>query len=192
MSNLPVADDTIQPKRNLMAERQTQKQQHDKKIYKHTAEGFRPRQRVALQDPHTKEWTIRGQIIEEVAPRSYRVQTASGIILRRNRRHIRKLFSTTSTTPNIQTAESAEPYEQLEDSDLVDNELQNDSDSDTIPYDLSDTEETANTNELNENEETVDTDELSGAEETADIKEPRITRSGRRVRDHRPLDYQDL
>ena len=153
-----------------MAERRKQKQQHDKKIInKYKPEEFRPKQRVALQDPSTKEWTVRGQIIEEVAPRSYNIKLTNGRILRRNRHHIRKLYSTTSNTDTAPPT-LVEPDEQLTDDESI-HDSQYSSDSDTIPYEHSDAEveETVNNN-----------------------NQPRITRSGRIVHDHRPLDYQDL
>ena len=58
-----------------------------------------------------------------------------------------------------------EPEDQYETDDEQADELGYDSDSDTIPYENSDAEETAN---------------------------PRTTRSGRTIRDHQPVDYQDL
>ena len=170
LPRLPTSNDTIQPpKRNLVAERKVQKHYHDKNISSRTiSEGFRPKQRVALQDPSTKEWTLRGQIVEEVAPRSYTVQLTNGTVLRQNRCHIRKLYSTTSNTNNF-LPPLEEPQELIPTDDELTEESQYDeSDSDTIPYDHS-------------------------SEEEAEEDEPCIPRrSNRTVKIHRPLDYQDL
>ena len=171
LPRLPTSTNTIQsPTRNLMAERTTQKRYHDKNVStKLIRETFRPNQRVALQDPSTKEWTLRGQIIEEVAPRSYEVMLANGTVLRRNRCHIRKLHSTRSNNDSSPTQVPQEPivptgYELVEESQHE----ESDSDSDTIPY--------AN----------------SSAEEASDDELSIPRRSRRAVKIHRPLDYQDL
>ena len=48
---------------------------HDRHVARtnNTPESFRPGHRVALQHPDTKEWSVRGYIIDQVAPRSYDV-----------------------------------------------------------------------------------------------------------------------
>ena len=173
-----------------MAERKTQKQQHDRKINcRSDPESFRPGQRVALQDPVSKEWSVRGQIIEEVAPRSFAVRVPGGHKpLRRNRQQLRKLHSTTSTNGDTLNQNQQQPqqhhqhhqhqqHQQLED-ELYDfpNEVDefpgecdddNYSDSDTIPYDDRDTFHTEN-------------------------KDNTVTRSGRQVQIRKPLDYDEI
>lgn len=87
------------PRRNLVAERQKQIKHHDNKILRKQTnpETFTPGQKVALQHHSTKEWSIRGTIVKEVAPRSFDVLTSNNTTLRRNRRQLRKLHSTTSS-----------------------------------------------------------------------------------------------
>ena len=138
MPRLPTTTDTKKAvNRDLVAERSKQKEQHDKNIRKTaTNNKFHPGQTVAIQDHISKEWSIRGTIVEEVAPRSFTVQVYNKGILRRNQRQIRKTYSTTSyTTPCIQPAEP----ETNEDSD---------SDTDTIPYGDSDASTISEENEL--------------------------------------------
>ena len=108
LPRLPTTVSTNQPKsRDLLAERSAQKHHHDSKLLvKSKVETFKPGQRVALQDPRSKEWSIRGQIIEEVAPRSFTVRVpGKREHLHRNRRQIRKLHSTTSTNVQQQRPE---------------------------------------------------------------------------------------
>ena len=47
---------------------------------------------VAIQEEQTKEWTRRGKIVREVAPRSYEVAVENGHILRRNQRYLRQVY----------------------------------------------------------------------------------------------------
>ena len=160
-----VSDDS--PKRDLMAERKVQKMLYDRKIIQNNPPTpFRPGQHVPLQDPVSKEWSIRGTIQEMVAPRSFNVKTTGGTILRRNRRQIRKLHSTTSSTPqhHIQHSES--------DTD-TNNNPDSDSDTDTLPYD--DIDEQLLLHEQAQQQQLVTT-----------------TRSGREVHHHQPTDYEDL
>ena len=167
LPRIPTSTHTKEPpRRDLMAERRTQQQQHDKRITtKSTPETFRPNQRVALQDPRTKEWTVRGRIIEEVAPRSFNVQVSgTNRILRRNRIHIRKLHSTTSREADTTTNN----YPDIQEEPIVDPQQDSDSDTSTIPYDDIDAQQ-----ELHEEQLTV-------------------TRSGRVKKPHHPVDYEDL
>ena len=193
LPRIPALRTTIQPKtRNLLAERQTQKQQHDRKIFtKTTSETFRLGQRVALQDPTSKQWSIRGRIVEEVAPRSFSVRIAgTQKLLRRNRRHIRKLHSTTSTREDMHTPEQHDEQHDEQQQQTENNQHQlptiqnnhpselqyhepssdssaNDSDTDTIPYDDKDTYNTLHEGQV-------------------------ITRSGRAVHAKKPLDYEEI
>ena len=160
------------PCRNLMAERRNQKHHHDKNISKTTRETFRPGQRVALQNPKTKEWTVRGRIIEEVAPRSYNVQVSDKSILRRNRIHIRKLHSTTSTREEDNT----DSYPDITNEPPV--HYDSDSDTSTIPYD--------------DNDATVAFDTEHDAQEMQHPEQQTTARSRRIRKAHRPVDYDEL
>ena len=139
----------------------------------------------------TKEWSIRGQIIEEVAPRSFDVDV-DGKTLRRNRCQIRKLHSTTSfhlpqqqaDTPIVNPEEHYESdNEQQQTETFEHHETDEESDSTTIPYADSDGDQGSRggwgdsdgENEIHENEEL-----------------PKTTRSGRRIKRNHPTDYDDL
>ena len=124
-----------------MAEREVQKHHHDKKLptTKPPTSKFLPGQRVAVQHHQSKEWSIRGQIVEKVGPRSYTVRTAHDTLLRRNQIQIRKLHSTTSW--NDTTTTQQQLFHDLDDS--THNTSSSDYDSDgseisTLPYDKDD------------------------------------------------------
>ena len=173
LPRLPAKMNTNEPsKRNMMAERTAQKEQHDKKVdNRRTADQFHAGQRVALQDPASKLWTDRGRIVKEVAPRSFEVKVDGKNTLRRNTRHLRKLHSTTSTSTRHEPIES-------EDEDIPatghepivndDEDFYSDSDSSTstIPY-----------------EEDMDAHESLVAS---------LPRSRRTVHFREPTDYEDL
>ena len=186
LPRLPTAVDTNKPKqRDLMAEREKHKFYHDRKLpaKQPTGSKFRPGQRVALQHHQTKERSIRGQIIEEVAPRSFNVRTSNNTTLRRNQQQIRKLHSTTSST--IPTHVETPLHEHLamhDETDTPPNTPFSDYDSDsdnnstsTVPYDA------------DEEEGQDETDE----DETDVLYQP-MTRSGRIIRQHYPTDYSEL
>ena len=198
LPRVPASTNTNQPpkRRPLMEERNTQKHHHDRKILTKTKpETFRPGQQVAIQDHVTKEWSIHGRIVEQVAPRSYTIQRpGKQKLLRRNSRQIRKLFSTTSTFStkgNTHTYEQQHHHHhhqqqqqqhhqqqhqldndqhQLQPDELLDEQLSDnsyESDTDTIPYDDNDTCQT-----MHEGQQT--------------------TRFGRLVHSRRPMDYADI
>ena len=137
LPRLPAKMDTDKPaQRNLMAERTAQKKQHDKKIFHNLpADAFRAGQRVALQDPATKLWTDRGQIVKEVAPRSFEVKVDGKNTLRRNQRQLRKLYSTTSTREEARAEEEHNEPTQQEDQSPYNSDSDSDSSTSTIPYD---------------------------------------------------------
>ena len=194
LPRIPTSISTNQPKsRDLLAERSTQKQHHDRKLLSRPeVDTFRPGQRVALQDPKSKEWSIRGQIVKEVAPRSFAVLVPGRVEpLRRNRSQLRKLHSTTSTNvqqqhrpqqqqhqfQQQQQQQQQQPHEQhqyphhvtstnehFDDSDEV-------SDTDTIPYDEEDAY-----------------DSLPEEQQSTN----KTTRYGRTVRPKKPMDYQEI
>ena len=67
--------------RDIRKERFSSKEYHDRQTPQQTR--FR-HYFIAIQDDVTKEWSKRGRIVEEVAPRSYTVKMLSGKVLRRN------------------------------------------------------------------------------------------------------------
>ena len=158
--------------RPIMAERYKQKEYHDQKVSANR-DDFQRGQRVAIQDHVTKEWSIKGRIVQEVAPRSYTIQVSEGgNVLRRNRSQIRKLHSTTSTSRYTARPE--------EDSDEYA------SDSDTIPYD-----EEGELQSGSEEEYWSESDESWSVSEEEDDEEPIRSSRGRVIRSRRPVDYED-
>ena len=96
--NLPrVLDIQNQPDRDLVQERERAKIHHDRRTV--VSSTFREGQLIAIQDHITKEWTGRGKILREVAPRSFEIQTTNGRILRRNQQALRRLFALSVSTP---------------------------------------------------------------------------------------------
>ena len=173
LPRLPALMDTNEPGgRNMIAERAIQKKHHDKKIAgRQRTEEFHKGQWVAIQDPDTKLWILKGRIIEEVAPRSYNVQIPGRGILRRNRKHLRKVQSTTSTF---------QPNNELDDSELsMNDEENNEQDSENTETTLSDSDATQPYDE--------DSDGLFELDQT---ESPR--RSRRTLKIKKPLDYDDL
>ena len=176
LPRLPAQMDTNEPgRRDMVAERTKQKIYHDRKLNKTPKlEEFHKGQWVAIQDPDTKLWTQRGRIVEEIAPRSYNVQIPGRGILRRNRRHLRKVQSTTS---------SYQPRD-----DLDDNELS------------SSTEESENHENyfsettLTDSDATQPYDEESEDElfELEQMENTTHSRSGRSIKRKQPLDYDDI
>ena len=83
--------------RDLVTERKAQKKYFDQKsaskrsITAKTSQ-FRINQRVAVQDPQTHTWTLKGRIIELAGPTSYKIEMENGNIIRTNSRFIRKVY----------------------------------------------------------------------------------------------------
>jgi hypothetical protein len=171
MPRLPAQMNSKEPeKRDMMAERYKQKTYHDQKVSADLT-NFQPGQRVAIQDHVTKEWSIKGRIVKEVAPRSYSIQVSDGgNVLRRNRSQIRKLHSTTSSTHTTHDEERSYDYT---------------SDSDTIPYD-----EEEHWSESEEEQWAQSEEELWNWSESEE-EEPVRSSRGRVIRSRRPVDYED-
>ena len=129
----------IQPKetdnitRNLKKERQVQKQYFDKTHHTTKPGIFRKGQIVAIQNHRTKEWTLKGTITAEIAPRSYQIKLNNGNITRRNTKNIKKVHALTVEGPNPMMTPIA--FTEQGNNELSDS----DEDSDTIPYDEDDT-----------------------------------------------------
>lgn len=88
-SNLPVSEDLLTPK-SAHKVRQAKKEQKvkQKQLHDRTAKHMpmlKPGDTVHLRDISTGTWRLKGQVTEEVAPRSYRIQMENGLSLRRNR-----------------------------------------------------------------------------------------------------------
>ena len=88
-SNLPVSEDLLTPKgaHRVRKEKEEQKVKQ-KRLHDRTAKHLpmlKPGDTVRLRDISTGTWRQQGQVEEEVAPRSYRIQMESGLSLRRNR-----------------------------------------------------------------------------------------------------------
>ena len=118
--------------RNLQKERKSAKQYHDNKFVKRIpSTHFTSGQTVAIQHATTKEWTLRGKILKEVAPRSFDVKLSDGRVLRRNQRFLRKLHIHLTSVDVPTTI----PMDELSDDDSTIAFEESDGDSDeTVPY----------------------------------------------------------
>ena len=198
--------------RDLPTERLRQKAQHDNHrnlTDKTPAAEFTPGQKVRLQHHITKEWSLKGTVISEVAPRSYDVKMDDGNTLRRNRKSIRRIYSLCSDTQNeldegerhnhdMPSTEEAvdsdatnvymESNSELTDDDISGDDLEYDSDR-TEPHD----EHENGSREETATEDDSDATEAYAEDETENQEENNyVTRSGRICRIKRPMDYEDL
>ena len=176
--------------RNLIEERATEKRYYDRKVnIKKKVSTFQPRQRVAVQDERTKEWSKYGRIVEEIEPRSFKVKLDDGGEIRRNQRYIRKLYCITQDV-DVQGERTWSDNEEEE----ADYESEG---SSTIEYDLEDAgyrdemmsmiddaiEERRMDDYVMFKEETKNTGDKNGHERST---------YGRVRRKKKPLDYDDL
>lgn len=171
--------------RNMDREKKQMKSYHDQK-YSGTASIFQPGQIVSIQHQDTREWTIKGKILNEVAPRSYTVRLRNGNIIRRNQIALRRVYGVSLFSPgegvysskpapcetlpvNANDSEDTIPYNECE-------EIHSDA---TIPYDDS---EDSNLS--------VSEDENVGYDSSDDVVQR--SRFGRKIKRKRVLDYEEL
>ncbi len=91
--NLPVDNSLLRPKttptqvlNKMVLLKERQKCYHDKKA---SAESLPPLQNGdAVRVWHDNNWKMKGDVVDKVAPRSYRVKSDAGSIIRRNRRDL--------------------------------------------------------------------------------------------------------
>ena len=100
-TNLPMHDNLLKPKGAVKVrqakeeEKVKQKKRHDKSAKQ--LPYLKPVDRVRLLDYSTGMWTQQGLVQQEVAPRSYLIQTDRGSALRRNRVDIRLQTNSSET-----------------------------------------------------------------------------------------------
>lgn len=105
-SNLPMADScrgnhfTESYERAKIQQKLKQKQYHDRNTKELSP--LSPGQTVRLRNHNDSNWGNCGKVLDQVAPRSYLVQTENGHMYRKNRRHI------------LQSNEQFTPYEQYD------------------------------------------------------------------------------
>ena len=136
--NLPcmLPSNSVIPKHDLTKEREVQ-ERHFNNAAKTSSSKFKVGQQVRIQHHITKQWSIDGTVLHEVAPRSYEIQITDETILKRNTKDIRKVYSLTSSVePDYNGEDVAEDLEYSIDSDTetIVNEAFSDNDSDTILY----------------------------------------------------------
>ena len=99
--NLPTLTSNLEQrqfvKRDMISERTKMKEYYDSRVPKQAVGGekrldFSKNQRVVIQHDTTKEWTVYGTVVGEVAPRSFLIKLDRGGELRRNSRFIKKVF----------------------------------------------------------------------------------------------------
>ena len=96
--NIPfIEPETQNITRDLVRERKEQKKYFDQKSASkrnmRSTGQFRINQRVAVQDPQNRTWTLKGRVTELAGPRSYKEEMQDGSILRRNSKFIRELYT---------------------------------------------------------------------------------------------------
>ena len=90
--------------KNLQKELDSAIQYHDHKFVKKIPPThFRSGQTVAIQHTTTKEWSLHGKILQEVAPRSFNVKLLNGRVLRINQRFLRKLHIQLTSVVEVPT-----------------------------------------------------------------------------------------
>ena len=107
-----------------------------------------------VQDPKSKEWSLRVKILKQVAPRSFEVEVDEKTILRRNQQQVRKMFALVSS-PKVCLPETkvslppsmplvpVSPNVSFGSNESIISYRNDESDSDnTIAYDTSDSEQT--------------------------------------------------
>lgn len=168
------------PTRDIIKERQIQKQYFDRSHSTNEQTAFRKDQPVAIQDHHTKEWSTKGTIIAKIAPRSYTIKLANGKVTRRNVKDIRKVHTLTleDSEPVVTISTLRTPGSNAL---PTRHETDEESDSDeTIPYVDSDSDD-----ERSE-------ERTPGETRTEDSEKTYVTTSGRQVNRKTPVDYEDL
>ena len=120
--NLPILPHKLvaTAQRDLTKERLRAKDYDDRKgPTKQQTATFHQNQTVAVQDDQTKEWSLRGKIVREVAPRSYQVSLENGKLLRRNRTFIRRLHPVSIPRENTQNQEPLTEAESIDGNENV-------------------------------------------------------------------------
>ena len=192
-------------KRDIQKDRSIAKQQYDQHVSTKPQQTFVKNQQVAVQDAKTKEWSVRGKIVEEVCPRSFSVELSNGRIIRRNRRVIRKVYSVAFGAPQNDGRGQAETVDGVNEDVYQEMLTDDESEGTTVPYELNDTAWDSDESipyELNDS--IWDSDESrtlpydsNGSEreddgDDGDWQEVKRSRSGRLQKMKRPTDYEDL
>ena len=95
----------LKPQQDLLQERMKLKQRDDVKLSNQKVfEKFQPGNQVVVQDPQSKEWSLRRKILKQVAPRSLEVKVDKKTILRRNQQQLRRVFALVSSLPEIKSS----------------------------------------------------------------------------------------
>nr|XP_054602637.1 uncharacterized protein K02A2.6-like [Nothobranchius furzeri] len=113
-SNLPVNEDLLTPKTaHKVKEAKDGQKVKQKQLHDRTARhlpSLKPGDKVRLRDITTGTWRHQGQVKEEVAPRSYRIQMEGGVSLRRNRVDLQLHPEGKDTEPQDSAAGHGEIY----------------------------------------------------------------------------------
>ena len=135
--------------RDLGKERAQQKATYDKKIPENPLlSTFKKNQRVAIQHHNSKEWSIRGTIVNQVAPRSYRIHLDDGSFLRRNSKDIRRVYNLIAEPSNHNPTQQNSDMNRITNSNTLETQIRsiasntnasdimegNSSSDETIPY----------------------------------------------------------
>lgn len=122
-SNLPVNEDLLTPKSAYKVRKVKEEQKaKQRRLYNRTTKHLpmlKPGDMVRLRDISTGTWRQKGQVEEEVAPRSYRIQTENGLSLRRNRTDLQLQPTVKDTTAQEMVQQDTAESTELPDSGLT-------------------------------------------------------------------------
>lgn len=101
-SNLPISEDLLLTKGNEKVKKFKEQQKAKQKVYYDRGTYHLPElcagEEVRFKD-RTNTWNQKGIVLEQIQPRSYNIETAGGVVFRRNRQHLLKDLSTESEQP---------------------------------------------------------------------------------------------
>ena len=73
------------------------KSKQDVKLPNQIYQKFQPGNQVVVQDPNSKEWSLRGKILKQVAPQLFKAKVDKKTILRWNQQQLGKVFALVSS-----------------------------------------------------------------------------------------------
>ncbi|XP_056106475.1 uncharacterized protein K02A2.6-like [Rhinichthys klamathensis goyatoka] len=101
-SNLPMSEDLLVTEGSKKFREFKEQQKAKQKVYydkgTHHLPELRVGEEVRFKDK-TNTWNQKGIVLEQIQPRSYNVETTSGVVFRRNRQHLLKDLSAESEQP---------------------------------------------------------------------------------------------
>jgi len=99
-SNLPISEDLLVTAGSEKVKEFKEQQKAKQKVYYDRGTHHLPElcagEEVRFKDK-TNTWSQKGVVLEQIQPRSYNIETSSGVVLRRNRQHLLKDLTASRT-----------------------------------------------------------------------------------------------